>query len=286
MVTVIIATAFGRTKMLLDRSIRSVYLQENVNPSEVRIIVVDDNAEIDNEAEKIREGIQGLREAIGLEEWDFRTSVLSNCRTKGNSGTGAWNTGINLALEEEPEGYVSILDDDDAYLSDHLFQCLEAVTRNPGTVAVFQDVIWRNVDGSEMRFPLDAACMQPRAFFIGNPGVQGSNLFFKTKALIAAGSFDERFPNTTDRDLMIRFLWYVERTFGIDGLRSKITITGNLGVIHHHHDGPKVSSDNRRKDQGLDLFFATYKDHFSEEDYQASLRRAEFLFSYQPVHHG
>ena len=50
------------------------------------------------------------------------------------------------------------------------------------------------------------AALSPHDFLVGNPGVQGSNLFVTLEALMAAGGFDEALPSCTDRDLMIRLL--------------------------------------------------------------------------------
>lgn len=41
-------------------------------------------------------------------------------------GTGAWNTEIFEAYRQFPKGPVSILDDDDEYLLNHLTNCVNA----------------------------------------------------------------------------------------------------------------------------------------------------------------
>lgn len=41
-------------------------------------------------------------------------------------------------------------------------------------------------------------------FLVGNPHVQGSNLFLRLGSLLEAGSFDEALQSCTDRDLCIR----------------------------------------------------------------------------------
>src|SRR5438477_8694013 len=42
------------------------------------------------------------------------------------------------------------------------------------------------------------------AALVGNPHIQGSNLFVRLNALLEAGAFDESLASTTDRDLCIR----------------------------------------------------------------------------------
>ena len=142
-------------------------------------------------------------------------------------------------------------------------------------MAVFQRLKWINQDGSVLKFPLSIENLTSKQFFEGNPGIQGSNMFFKTEALIAIDGFDETLPNTTDRDLMIRFLWKNET--------SKIKVTENIGVIHYNHKQPKVNNNILIKQQGLDLFYQKYRKHFSKEAYLNSLTRAKNYFSYTPM---
>ena len=48
-------------------------------------------------------------------------SLLRNARTRGHSGTGAWNTGLEaLRAVSPPPEWVAVLDDDDEFLPGHL----------------------------------------------------------------------------------------------------------------------------------------------------------------------
>jgi len=269
--SVIIATSQKRTNWLINRSLRSVYRQVGIDKTEWNIFVIDDN-EGDTELTEIQKQIEILRGDLNLSKVEFSTTVLKNKRTPFMSGTGAWNTGIFAAYSLFPKGYVSILDDDDKYLPSHLNDCLTRISE--GTIAVFQRLIWQNDDTSTMRVDLTKEKLIPQNFFIGNPGVQGSNMFFKTKSLIDIDGFDETLPNTTDRDLMIRFLWKNDL--------NKIEVIESISVIHYNHKKQKVNNDLERKQQGLDLFYKKYKFHFSEEAYQKSLTRAKAFFNYNP----
>jgi hypothetical protein len=182
----------------------SVYRQIGIDKSEWNVFVVDDN-ENESEFSEIKKRIELLRSNLQLNDTDFPTTVLKNTRTRFMSGTGAWNTGIFEAHRLFPNGFVSILDDDDEYLPNHLTDCITAISEN--AVAVFQRLIWQNDDTSTMNVDLTKDQLTAENFFIGNPGVQGSNMFFKIQSLVDIGGFDETLPNTTDRDLMIRFLW-------------------------------------------------------------------------------
>lgn len=270
--TIVIATSQRRTDWLINRSLTSVYRQIGIDKSEWNVFVVDDN-ENKSEFSEIKKRIELLRKELRLNETDFPTTVLKNTRTRFMSGTGAWNTGIFEAYRQFPKGFVSILDDDDEYLPNHLTDCVTAISEN--TVAVFQRLIWQNDDTSTMNIDLTKDQLTSEKFFIGNPGVQGSNMFFKTQNLVDIGGFDEALPNTTDRDLMIRFLWKNDT--------NNIVVIETIGVTHYNHKRAKVNNDIPRKKQGLDLFYKKYKAHFSEEAYKKSLARAKAFFNYNPM---
>lgn len=269
---VIIATSQNRTDWLINRSLTSVYRQIGIDKSDFNVFVVDDN-EKDSEFSEIKKRIELLRNELQLNDSDFPTTVLKNTRTRFMSGTGAWNTGIYEAYRQFPNGFVSILDDDDEYLPNHLTDCVTAISEN--TVAVFQRLIWQNDDTSTMNVDLIIDKLTAENFFIGNPGVQGSNMFFKTQILVDIDGFDETLPNTTDRDLLIRFLWKNDL--------NNIVVIETIGVNHYNHKREKVNNDILRKKQGLDLFYKKYKTLFSEEAYQKSLARAKAFFNYNPT---
>lgn len=276
---VVIATAFQRTELLYKRSLRSVYLQKDIRRQNINVILIDDNTTSNGiyscEFNNIKNTIAKLRNDLELAEDEFKTTILPNTHTKGNSGTGAWNTGIYYVHKVDSNSFVSILDDDDEYLQQHLYQCIEKVLLNSELKAVFQRLRWVNSDGTCFDLNLTKADLTPKNFFIGNPGVQGSNMFFKTEYLIKIDAFNERYPNTTDRDLMIRFL------SSIDTL-NEIEVIEDIGIIHYNHNFKKVNNDLDRKREGLDLFYTEYRKDFSEEDYNKSLERAFKFFNYQP----
>ncbi len=275
--TILIATSFQRTTWLIKRSLPSVYRQEGIDGRKVAVLIVDDN-EAAAEFDCLCKKVSALRSELNLSEEDFPTRVMRNGRTRFMSGTGAWNTGIEEAFRLNPNGFVSILDDDDEYLPHHLADCLTAAEGQ--TVAVFQRLYWKNWDDSDMHLPLTEASLTPENFFVGNPGVQGSNMFFRTSCLVNIGGFDETLPNTTDRDLMIRFLWEVQKQKESGWI---VRVLENIGVVHYNHDREKVNSNLIRKQQGLDLFYQKYRYAFSSEAYRDSVARARALFKYQPI---
>lgn len=271
-VGVVIATSGGRTAMLAERAAPSVYRQVGIDPAAVSVVVVDDNTDA-TELDRIDERVAAVRAGLGLGPEAFATTVARNQRTRGHSGTGAWNTGIALLAERAVRArWVAILDDDDEFLPHHLARCVAAA--RDGDVAVFERLEWVRAHGVEPR-PFAIEDLVPEAFFVGNPGVQGSNLFVRLDTLLAIGGFDEALPNTTDRDLMIRLLRHA-RTAG-----ETLVALSSVGVRYFDHDGPRVNTDLVRKRIGLDLFYAKHARDFSPALLASSLERARHLFGYE-----
>jgi glycosyltransferase involved in cell wall biosynthesis len=270
--SVIIATSNKRTDWLINRSLTSVYNQTKINKNDWKVYIIDDN-EDRLEFPIIKKKVKSLRKYLELKSSEFPTIVVKNSRTPFMSGTGAWNTGIYLAHKGNPDGIVCILDDDDEYLPNHLADCLFAMKAN--TVAVFQRLLWINNDDTIMHVDLVKENLMSENFFIGNPGVQGSNMFFRTQTLIDIGGFDESLPNTTDRDLMIRYL----EKFDI----NDIEVIERIGVHHHNHNSVKVNNNTILKHIGLELFYKKHKHKYSETAFNKSLLRAMKHFNYIPI---
>jgi Glycosyl transferase family 2 len=251
-------------------------LQTNVEPENIGVVIVDDNL-VPTEFDIIDQSTYKLRSLLALKELEFSTFLLKNSKTKGNSGTGAWNTGIEWAYKNYPDGYISILDDDDEYLPNHLHDCVSVIRANCSVVAAFQQMQWKNDDGSTINTPITHSAITAENFFIGNPGVQGSNMFFKTSIIETIAGFDEKLPNTTDRDLLIRFLWYLDKYPELS-----FEVLEKPGIIHYNHSFYKVNNDLALKHIGLNIFYDKYSRHFSVLAYEKSIARASNYFNYQP----
>jgi len=276
---VVIATALGRTSLLLTRSLPSVYRQVGVNPHLVKVIVVDDNPiGVDNKSSlygAISQGIEACRESMAMDDCYFQTVLLPNTRTKGHSGAGAWNTGIFHAstLSNPRDSFISILDDDDEFLPRYLSTCASCI--RPRTIAVFARLRWVSKTRAGERV-LSREDLTSEAFFIGNPGIQGSNTFISTQAFLELGGYDETFESATDRELMIRLMDYCHD-------KASIEVIPEVLVLHHDHEDRRVSADIESKHRALDLLYSKYKSRFSDKAFSESLRRAKRFFGYE--HH-
>lgn len=271
-IAVVVAASGKRTAMLVERALPSIYRQQGIACEDVSVIVVDDNVDA-TELRRLEEGVAAVRAASRLGPGAFATAVGRNQRTRGHSGTGAWNTGIQLAAARAARPrWIAILDDDDEFLPHHLARCVAAA--RDGDVAVFERLEWVRAHGLEPR-PFAIEDLTPEAFFVGNPGIQGSNLFVRLDALVAIGGFDEALPNTTDRDLMIRLLRHARAAGGT------VSALSSVGARYFDHDGPRVNTDLARKRIGLDVFYAKHAGDFSAALLASSLERARRLFGYE-----
>lgn len=284
MTYVVIATSLRRTELFLRRALPSVYGQRGVDSSRIELVVIDDNHPGENgfsaEYRKLESGIKSVREQLGLDDCRFRTHLIKNSKTRGNSGSGAWNTALEFIVERSGTGsYLAILDDDDEYLPGYLMSCLEATKENQENKigAVFCRLYWDTEGVREIK-ELTAGSLTKENFFIGNPGVQGSNMFFATKLLYLIGGFDENLPNTTDRDLMIRVFEAQESKREAFELR----VIEKPLVVHYNHQGPKVNNNKKLKQVGLDLFYRKHRHKFADELYKKSIKRAVKYFDYRP----
>jgi len=281
-VAVIIATSMRRTDLLIERSLTSVYAQENAIPW--RIYVVDDNA-CGEEYLAIRRRVKQLRETFfaqkfpdGVPDHWFKTEVIRNTRTQGRSGSGAWNSGAHAAWKHRPADtplYFAILDDDDEWYPQYLARCCQRVAAADAGAAAVVSAFHRHESGVDTVIRLSPEKLTLEQFFIGNPGWQGSNTFVQAETFWRAGGYDESMPSTQDRDFAIRVL-EVSKSRGQD-----ILVNDEALLRHHAHQDERVTLCREGKRRGLDLFYEKYAPRMNAKTRQASLERAERLFGYR-----
>jgi len=262
-ISVVIATTLQRTDLLFNRSLKSI-LNQTHQPD--FIIIVDDNQN-ENEFEIILNGVRKLNNNI---------FCIRNSRTKFYSGTGAWNSGIDFLcqkLNNINNSYIAILDDDDEWDSTYLEKCVNQIKLRgiENTKAVFADLVRLHKD-FEIKSKLNKEAITIENFLYGNPGVQGSNMFFNLQSFLNIGGFDEHLKSCTDRDLIIRFLK--------QNSVEKIAFINEILVYHYAQNNNSVTNNTSIKWAGLDSFYNKYLLLFTDEILDRSLSRAEQNFAY------
>jgi glycosyltransferase involved in cell wall biosynthesis/SAM-dependent methyltransferase len=197
--------------------------------------------------------------------------LLGNRRTPGASG--AWSSGLDEATRRFAPAqaiYVAVLDDDDWWDRDHIAACLaHAVARDLDMVAA--GIIRHDDAHPDGRGQEPPAALSANIALMGNPHIQGSNLFVRLSALLEAGMFDESLRSTTDRDLLVRL--------------ADIGITyAPLGRATVHHDArvdrPRLSTaGSEAKSQGLAQFWRKHRLRMNEAQRTAFQTRARTLFA-------
>ena len=213
----------------------------------------------------------------------FHTSVIRNKRTKGNSGTGAWNTAALDAFETYRKGkktYLAILDDDDEWYSNYLYSCWLTITNynnlhnNKYAVGVISSFIRKEIDKTKTII-IQQDDLKIENFLIGNPGWQGSNTFIELNLFWEAGGFDENMQSANDRDLAIRI---IEVCIYSDSKRL-LHISFPL-MVHYVHTEERVTTNKLAKKNGLDIFYQKHLFRMTQEQIAKSLNRAKEFFDY------
>jgi len=203
-----------------------------------------------------------------------RIIYLVNSRTQGASG--AWNTGLEWLRRHAGDPgsvLVAILDDDDEWEPDHLQSCTEAAKSD--SLDMVASAIVRVTGDAPDRVQAPPANLEAGLFLVGNPHIQGSNLFVRLSALLESGGFDESLPSCTDRDLCIRLA-------DLGWVRYAAL---PLPTVRHHADAarPRLSSPtNDPKKRGLDRFWTKWHGRMSAEQRTACLDRSQAYFGWAP----
>ena len=250
-IAVLIAT-YNRPLLLQTRSLPSVKFQE-LSPS--MVILVDDSDE----------SLQEINQSIfsALIPSVYRPIYLKNSQSKGNAG--AWNTGLEWIGQQDKNAWIAILDDDDAWTSQHLNNCVNAVKENiDGIISPIQTI----VDGKKI--PVEVKDNFTVSDFLqGNPGWEGSNTFMRYSAFQKVNFFDEKLSCTHDRDLAIRLL-------STPSFRLKIL---SQNTVEHYIEKDRISLTNSPKKKiGMVQFWRKHSWRMSENDKAAFRQRARELF--------
>lgn len=256
---VIIASSLNRNDLLFSRSLNSV-LSQSKPPD--HILIVDDNQD-ETTSKDIEQRISKLK--------NNKIHYIKNSQTPNMSGSGAWNCGIKWYENFlEDDDYMAILDDDDSWHEEYIGSCYDAITSSSKIPDAVFGFIKRGDCDKCSSFEVEDINISN--FLKGNPGIQGSNMFFRFGVLKAIDGFDETLASCTDRDLMIRFLQKYSN--------KNIRIIPKV-LIKYFVSKDSVTSNFISKTKGLNSFHIKYIRLYSKELFEEALQRARKLFNYQ-----
>jgi glycosyltransferase involved in cell wall biosynthesis len=192
--------------------------------------------------------------------------LLKNQRVGG--AAGAWNTALDFLAGKKFNGYVAILDDDDAWDENHLSANLIMATSAKANTVISGLRLVKDGVSRPRALPQD---LTDRMFLTGNPGWQGSNTFVALPALAAVGGFRDGLPSLNDRDLAIRLLRWTG---------TRVAYTGQwTSTWHLSSKAPALSSQRSpAKLQGLRWFWHIYGSEMWPAETELFFSRATELF--------
>jgi 2-polyprenyl-3-methyl-5-hydroxy-6-metoxy-1,4-benzoquinol methylase/glycosyltransferase involved in cell wall biosynthesis len=259
-VIALIATC-NRQQLLLSRALPSINAQSS--PCDHVVLIDDGDQRLDR-----------LQIEHFSSECDLPIAPLTNRRTKGASG--AWNTGIDHLARNclDPSlVYVALLDDDDAWHSNHLASLESAIDKGAEVIATgFR----RLVDTKPSEVVIPPQQLRPADFFFGNPGIQPTSLVIRLDRLLEAGCFDEALQSCTDRDLCIRLA-------RLPGIRYHAINQVTADHFACTDRARLCTPGSAARTSGLQEFFAKYSPEMNAVQEVNFLERAKSLFNWSPA---
>jgi Predicted UDP-glucose 6-dehydrogenase len=224
----------------------------------------------------------GLKEELKKIVRDFTTqNPLMNIYAISNNCTqnlsGAINAGLEYLkkdLHVSDSDFVSILDDDDYWDFRYLQNCISFALDVDCNWVVSGLIRHDSAHPAGIKQKIPESILQ-NDFFVGNPNIQGSNLFVKIGLLKKAGGFSEELDSTTDRDICIKLLDLDEIHIGY--LRNH--------MVHHDCLSRKdrlSTAGSYRKQNGMKVFYEKYKSRMTADEISLFIDRAVNLFGVSP----
>jgi len=259
---VIVATK-NRSGLLVSRALEAI---KNQTRKPDYLIVCDDS-----DPEYLRANFKAVTR---LTLSGCKILFVENHRTKGASG--AWNSAVNSILVEEDDPFdiaLAFLDDDDTWSSDYLEFCASVMEEQS------LDMVACGLNRIEGQFLTPVQNPAPEklsrsAFLVGNPGIQGSNLFLRLSSFLQAGGFDESLSSSTDRDLCIRLAEM--NTIRYEAIPEYL--------VNHYAEADRVrlsTPGTEEKCSGLTAFWQKYHSRMSGDQRRSFAQRALDLFNWE-----
>ncbi len=201
---------------------------------------------------------------------------LKNKRTK--SASGSWNTAIEFLLHEAgnvEQLFIAILDGNDTWESTYLEHCSHFIFSQKLDMVAADFYRIENGSATPTRIITEAPeLLQAADFLVGNPGIQGSNMFCRIDILLSAGGFDEELQSTTEWDMCLR----------ICDLGNVHYARLPLTLVNHFADNNRALLNQRGARemlQGLTAFWKKYSGRMTEIQRNKFSQRALDLFDWE-----
>ena len=263
-IAVVIATK-NRPDLLLSRALKSVFAQ-TLLPTYV--IIVDDS-----------EGAYKHINARSVKNLPVtNTSVIYLYNQRTNGASGSWNSAIeylsSVYKKDFDNLFLAILDDDDEWHPSYLNTCLERVQKTNCNMVAAGFLRYEGFDSKQIEC-LPPIFLEEAHFLVGNPGIQGSNLFLSFSIMLMVGGFDEHLLSCTDRDLCIRLVDLGEVRYQ--------SIQQCLLNHYAENDRSRLSRPSVAKNRALTAFWLKYQGRMSATQRDAFVKRAHTLFGWFPT---
>ena len=256
LIAAVVAT-HNRPELLANRSLPSIVRQ--TRPPDYLIVVDDSDTRYRQQNAETTAGVVAPR---------TRIMHLENRRTAGASG--AWNTALAWLRSNAPDAFVAVLDDDDAWKATYLERCEAAAIQHGWDMVSAGLIRHESADGDGKRLSMPTK-LAAGDFLIGNPNIQGSNLFVSLPCLLAAGGFDEALASATDRDICIRLADLGAVRYGVLAKH----------LVHHYAEAERSrlsTPGSEVKRRGLTEFYRKYRGRMSGDQRRQFLERSRRLF--------
>jgi len=211
--------------------------------------------------------IQGFQKRVP----SIKIQHITNHRTKG--AAGSWNSAIDylLSLAVSPENtFIAILDDDDEWHVDYLKYCSQISESHLLDMTACD---FYRITEEERVINQSPDELSVQSFLIGNPGIQGSNIFIRLSLFLEAGCFDENLQSCNDRDLCVRIA-----ELGVvkyKPLRSTL--------MNHFAESNRIRMSTPKsgtKDLGLYNFWIKHSKRTTSYQKEGFLHRSRVLFGW------
>ena len=251
-----IITTHNREPGLVLRAVNSVLNQTYQN---IELIVVDDSSPSFTQREEVERSIRSISDDIVYLKHEFCQGACA-----------ARNTGLNHANGY----YVGFLDDDDEWVPTKIEEQIKGFCDNNIGLVYSQIIL---IDDENHTERLGAPRHENGYVFekLLKRNIIGStsNPLIKKDCLESVGGFDALMESCQDYDLWLRI-----------ALKYPVQIIDAPLLIYHIHPGKRISTDDKKRINGIERIFSKYADYFKNDNEAWYARSIMLIPHYQKLY--